>query len=189
MKQKAFIVVLIGLMQFFCLAEATQTRKEDPDTGLATWETHADGVTFSLTQILQDQARAFYVNRGFTLDQIESYATSCVFMTVVRNDDAPGRIHFIRSNWSILTGGKSRPPEPVSAWIQRLKENNVTKSALIAFRWAQFPLEQEYEPGGDWNQGMISVGLSAGSQFDIIARWDVNGKPYEAKLEEVRCAK
>lgn len=65
----------------------------------------------------------------------------------------------------------------------------VKKSAVIAFRWAQFPPEQEYRPGGDWNQGMLSVGLPAGSRFDIIATWDIAGNEYRAKLTEVQCAK
>ena len=135
MKQRStFITVLIGLIPLLCLADAMQSRKTDATTGVVTWETHAHGVTFSLTQILPDQARAFYVNRGFTLQQVESYATSCVFMTVLRNEDARGRIHFVRNNWSIVSGGEDRPMETVAAWLQRLKKNKAGKSALIAFR-------------------------------------------------------
>lgn len=182
------VTILTGLMPVVCLAESLQIRTSDPISGAETWETHAHGVTFSLTQILPDHVRAFYVNRGSTIDQIEPYAKSCVFMTVLRNDDAPGRIHYVRDNWSILSDGNSRPPENTSDWLQRLKNNNVKKSALIAFRWAQFPTEQEYEPGGDWNQGMLSAGLPPGSRFDVIARWDIKGKPYEARLKEVLCA-
>jgi len=54
---------------------------------------------------------------------------------------------------------------------------------------SQFPIEQQYEPGGDWNQGMLSVGLKAGSQFTLLAKWDVKGKPYQAKLQGISCAK
>ncbi|HHH42964.1 MAG TPA: hypothetical protein ENK49_02410 [Gammaproteobacteria bacterium] len=188
-KKRPFIAFLAGFVPVLCLAGTTQPGKADAVTGVETWETRAHGVSFSLTQILQDQVRAFFVSRGFTLEQIESYATSCVFMAVLRNDDAPDRIHFIRSDWSISSGGKTRPLETVSAWMHRLEAQNASKSALIAFRWSQFPVEQEYEPGGDWNQGMVSVGLPAGSQFGIIARWDINGEPYEAELKEVRCAR
>ena len=69
------------------------------------------------------------------------------------------------------------------------KKQNVKQSALIAFRWAQFPPEQEYEVGGDWNQGMLSLGLPASSRFDINVRWDVKGKEYETVLRGVQCAK
>ena len=70
-----------------------------------------------------------------------------------------------------------------------MKEQKVDKQALLAFRWAQFPTEQEYEVGGDWNQGMLSIGLPPGSLFDLIVHWDINGKTYETKLLGVQCAK
>lgn len=183
------ITVPLGLACVACLSGNSQTTKTDAVTGAQTWEIREHGVSLSLTQILPDQARAFYVNRGFTSAQIEPYATSCVFMTVLRNDEAPGRVHFVRRNWSVVTAGKSHPPVEISDWMQRLGEMDVKASALIAFRWAQFPAEQEYDPGGDWNQGMLTTGLAAGSTFDLIARWDINGEPYETRLHDVHCAK
>lgn len=110
-------------------------------------------------------------------------------MTVLRNDSAPGAIHFISNNWLILVNGNPQGLVPVDQWLQRLSSSNAKKSALVAFRWAQFPPEQEYEPGGDWNQGMLSIGLPPDQQFDIIAHWNSLGKIYEAKLTEVKCAK
>ena len=46
---------------------AKQATHVDEVTGARTWQTRADGVYFSLTQILPDQLRAFYVNRGQAL--------------------------------------------------------------------------------------------------------------------------
>ena len=181
-------IIAIGLMSAGCLAGTKQSRATDTATGAETWKIHAHGVSLSLTQILPDQARAFYINRGFTAGQIEPYATACVFMTVLRNDDAPGHVHFVLQNWSVVTDGKSRPPTSIADWKQQLKNNGAKPSALIAFHWAQFPPEQGYDPGGDWNQGMLTAGLPAGSTFDLIARWDINGAPYETALHNVRCA-
>lgn len=187
---KYFITVLmIGLFSCSIHADMPQRSHADSVTGAKTWETHVDGVHFSLTQILTEQAKAFYVNRGFSLEQIESYTSTCVYMTVLRNDSAPGDIHFVSNNWSILAKNKRHKLVPVSQWVKRLSTTGAKKSALIAFRWAQFPVEQEYKPGGDWNQGMFSVGLPPGSIFDVIAKWDIEGKEYEAKLTEVECAK
>lgn len=179
----------IGLYSLSCFAGTPQSTHIDPATGAGTWETHVHGVHFSLTQILPVQAQAFYVNRGFTLQQIEPYASSCVYMTVLRNDKAPGSIHFISNNWSVLVDGKPHTLVSVDQWVLRLTTTSTKKSALVAFRWAQFPPEQEYEPGGDWNQGMLSIGLPPASQFDAIARWDIDGKSYEAKLKGVQCAR
>ncbi len=153
-----------------------------------TWQTHKHGVHFSLTQISPEQAQAFYSNRGFTLAQIEDYAASCVYMTVLRNDTAPGTIHYVSNQWSVLLNGKTHSLTTVDQWLQSLIDKKIKKSALIAFRWAQFPVEQEYEPGGDWNQGMLSIGLPPASQFDITARWNIGATDYQATLQGVKCA-
>ncbi len=186
---KKFITVFfIYSISFVCFSESKQNTETDSITGAKTWSIKKKGVYFSLTQILPEQARAFYVNRGFSLKQIEPYALSCVYMTVLRNDNASGTIHFISNNWLLVVDNKAKPLTSIHQWLKRLKNSSAKKSALIAFRWAQFPLEQQYEPGGDWNQGMLSMGLPANKKFDIIARWDIAGKEVEAKLKGVRCA-
>lgn len=183
-------VVILGLMvSFSSYANSAQRIEVDKNTGIVSWKTKAHGVSFSLTQILPEQSRAFYVNRGFTLQQSEAFAMSCVYMTVMRNDNAAGTIHFKRSNWSVRVNNKEHKLKTVDAWVDSLKKQKVKQSALIAFRWAQFPVEQEYETGGDWNQGMLSLGLPAGSKFDLTVRWDIEGEKYETTLRGVQCAK
>lgn len=187
---KKINILIIGLFfSFSCLADSQQSKHVEKTTGITTWEINTQGVNFSLTQILPDQAKAFYVNRGFTVAQTESFAVSCVYMTVMRNDKAPGKIHFIKSNWTVLANKKPHPLISVDAWLKTLKKQKVNNSALLAFRWAQFPPEQEFEIGGDWNQGMLSIGLPAESLFDLIVRWDINGKEYKTTLRGVKCAK
>ena len=170
-------------------AVAAQTQHTDPDTGAATWETRAHGVTLSLTQILPDQARAFYLNRGFPPQAAERYATACVYMTVLRNDAVAGELSFRLAEWSIQSEGQPpRPPQSVEEWMALWRALGLTDAAQIAFRWAQFPPEQEYAVG-EWNQGMLTTGLPPGSRFDLIARWTVAGKPFAGKLENVVCAR
>ncbi len=171
----------------------TQQHVKDPVTGAETWAAESGGVFLSLTQILPDQLRAFYVNRGLTLDQIEPFATSCVFMTVLRNDSAPGPIHFRRADWRVRLDGKDRALTPTDKWLTALRRQGVEPPGLIAFRWAQFPREQTYRPGGDWNQGMLSVGLEPGQSFDLMASWRVEGvaagnERGKLILKGVRCA-
>lgn len=160
----------------------------DADTGARTWETRAHGVTLSLTQLLPDQLRAFYLNRGFPAGAAEVYATSCAFMTVLRNDAAPGTLNFRLADWSITASGGARPPRPLDDWLAEWRRRGLSEPAVIAFRWAQFPPEQEYEPG-DWNQGMLSTGLAPDAAFDLTARWQIAGKAYEGRLSDVRCAR
>lgn len=176
------------LLLVSAVAQAAQQVSVEPATGIRTWSTSHAGVHFSLTQILPQQADAFYVNRGFSVAQIEPYSTACVYMTVLRNDTAPGVIHFNRKNWAVTHNGQQHRAKTVSEWLEFFTARGVGKPALIAFRWAQFPPEQEYEPGGDWNQGMLAVGLPAGASFDIEARWDVDGRDFSTMLKGVECA-
>ena len=169
-------------------ASAAQTQHTDPETGAVTWETHAHGVALSLTQILPDQARAFYLNRGFPAEAVERYATACVYMTVLRNDAAPGELSFRLSDWRVQSEGQLRPPQSVEDWMVQWRARGLTQAAQIAFRWAQFPPEQEYAVG-EWNQGMLTTGLPPGSKFNLIARWSVAGKIFEGTLENVVCAR
>jgi len=169
-------------------AGAAQAQHSDPETGAVTWETRAHGVALSLTQILPDQARAFYLNRGFPPPAVERYATGCVYMTVLRNDAAPGELSFLLADWSVHSEGQSRPPKSVEDWMAQWRSLGLTEAAQIAFRWAQFPPAQEYAVG-EWNQGMLTTGLPPGSKFDLVARWTVAGKTFEGKLENVVCAR
>ena len=169
-------------------ALAGQRHSVDEATGIETWEKSVAGVSVSLTQILPDQLRAFYVNRGFDLGVIEPYARSCVYMTVLRNDAAPGVVRFRLSDWRFRSGPEVRPLLATADWIKRLQSAEPGSAAMVAFRWAQFPAQHAYEPGGDWNQGMLSIGLHPGAQFDLVVRWEVDGKMYEGELENVRCA-
>jgi len=182
----ATLALLLGLSS---LAVADGARHAvDPDTGAEAWETRAHGVHLQLTQILPDQARAFYLNRGFPADAAERFATACVFMTVLRNDAAPGEVAFRLADWRVAAEGKERPPLQIDHWMAVWQSLGLSEPARIAFRWAQFPPEQEYAPG-EWNQGMLSTGLPPGARFDLAARWSVAGRVYEGKLEGVRCAR
>lgn len=149
----------------------------------------AHGVTFSLQQLLPEQIQAFYAGRNFTAEQIKPYAAACIYMAVLRNDSAPGTIHFLRKDWQVKQGDKVYPIKTTAEWLAQLQPLQNDQAALLAFKLAQFPEEQEYEPNGDWNQGMLALDVPSGSTFAVRATWDIDGKPYELTLEEVSCVK
>lgn len=183
MSMKNLSLSFLILLSFgLCHAE-TGDNVAAPDT----WTKTQYGVTFSLRQLSAESVGAFYIGRGFTLDQIRPYMDSCVFTAVLRNDSAAGRIHYIRDNWSIMVDEESQALVPTSTWLDRFKKYSIPGAALIAFRFAQLPEEQAYEIGGDWNQGMLSVNLPSGSHFDMIVRWDIQGEPYEMLLQSISC--
>ena len=152
------------------------------------FEKTAHGVTFSLKQLNPDQVNAFYLGRGFTKAQIKPYTKTCIYTAVLRNDQALGQIHFLRKNWQVSHQDDYKKIVENSEWLELFKKTKVSPTALIAFRLAQIPEEQTYDPNGDWNQGMLSIDLPSGSTFDLSIYWDINGKRDELTLKEVYCA-
>ena len=181
----------INLLMFtaiFALPVLSNADNNSNTSGANSWQQTKHGITLYLRQLTNDQVNAFYIGRGFTLEQIKPYADTCVYTTVLRNDNAPGRIHFLRSNWIAKTKNNSQNIRSTSEWLKIFKQSDVPASALIAFRLAQIPEEQEYEPVGDWNQGMLSIDLLSGS-LDIIVNWDIEGKNYNLEIQGVSCVK
>lgn len=156
------------------------------DTGLSTWEVDTKGVHLRLTQISPDQARAFMLGRGLDKDSVEEFAHTCVYMTVVRND---GRqtINYSLSDWRHVPQGQSaRPMLSKHDWLARWRPRQFSRPVKLAFEWSQIPAEQTFSPG-DWNQGMSTFELSAGSRFDVLYRWRQDDKLHEGILRNVQC--
>lgn len=167
-------------------AAAETHHARDPETNIESWETQEQGVNLNLTQILPDQARAFYLARGFDREAAEVYASACVFQTVLRNEgSAP--ISFHLGDWRMLKGKRAFRLKTEPDWQHEWEWRQLSEPARIAFRWAQFPLEQDFEPG-DWNQGMTAYPLPRGACFDLKFKWRVSGKTREGILKGVCCA-
>ena len=185
-------VWLLACLGWFSAAQATPenegaTRRSiDPDTGIPTWEIDTRGVHLRLTQITPEQARAFMLNRGMDKQSVEEFAHTCVYMTVVRNESK----HPIDHNfayWRYLPeNGQPKSMLTKHDWLSRWQPRNFSRSVKLAFEWSQFPTEQIFSPG-DWNQGMTTFELPAGSRFDVIYRWKQNDKLHEGKLQNVQC--
>lgn len=180
--------IVIATALALCLdSHASDAPQVDPDTGARTWAISAQGVSISLTQILPEQVRAFYINRGFSAAEAESFATACVYMTVLRNDSAAGVLNYRLADWNLAYADKTTPLPNLDSWIADWRQRGVSEPARIAFRWAQFPPEQDYAQG-EWNQGMLATRLSPGTVFDLVVRWTLQGTPYETRLQNVQCA-
>ncbi len=180
----AGLVVLTG----WGIAHAVETIQDtDPNTGGDTWEMRAGGVYLRLAQILPDQVRGFYSARGFDPASVEAIAQACVFQTILRNEAAPGAIHFNLGNWRARTAKGDRPMKLVRDWDKEWEQRRVPSAARTAFYWALFPTEHTYEVG-DWNMGMLTIALPLGSRFDLRFAWEVAGTRHEARLRDVQCA-
>jgi len=176
---------LCALPVWAITAGATETSR-DPETGLESWQVEAHGIQVRLTQISPDQARAFYQARGFTPEQAEDYASSCVFMTVVRNIGTLPIEHRL-ADWRYVAGdGKARALRSKAEWDAAWVDRGVSEPARIAFAWAQFPATQTFH-AGDWNQGMTTYQLPRGSRFNLIVNWRAGDAGRKTTLENVRC--
>lgn len=176
---------MLVLSIWITTAYATQY-SHDPGTGLETWQVEADGIQVRLTQIGSEQAQAFYQARGFSVDNAKYYASSCVFMTVVRNiGDAT--IEHRLSDWRYVPdGGRPRSIRSKREWGKIWIQRKVPESARIAFTWAQFPNTQSFSPS-DWNQGMTTYQLPPGARFNLIFKWREDGKLRRGEIDNVRC--
>lgn len=162
--------------------------RRDPDSGLESWRASRAGVVLELTQLTPDQARAFFLGRGFEAGEAEHYASACVFMTILRNESAPAAITYHLGEWRALSAnGRSSPLKLKEHWLREWDARQLAQAKKIAFEWSQLPSEQRFEPG-DWNQGMTTFTLPRGSRFDLVYRWALNGRHHQNVLKGVRCA-
>jgi hypothetical protein len=176
---------LCALPVWAITAGATEASR-DPETGLESWQIETRGIQVRLTQISPDQARAFYQARGFTAEQAEDYASSCVFMTVVRNIGTLPIEHRL-ADWRYVAGsGKARSLRSKAEWDATWVDRGVSEPARIAFARAQFPATQTFH-AGDWNQGMTTYQLPRGSRFNLVVNWRAGDAARKTTLENVRC--
>lgn len=156
------------------------------DSGLSTWEVDNQGVHLRLTQISPEQARAFMLNRGMDKQSVEEFAHACVYMTVVRNEGKLPIEHSLAYWHYVPEGGQPRLMQTKHDWLALWQPRSFSRPVKLAFEWSQFPVEQTFAPG-DWNQGMTTFELPAGSRFDVLYRWKQNDKLHEGKLQNVQC--
>jgi len=170
-------------------AVAAETKHEvNAESGIQTWELHDQGVGFTLMQITPDQARGFFMARGFDREAVDYYASHCVFMTIVRNESVAESISYNLADWRFYRENyKPGKLKLKDDWLNEWRQLKVAEPALIAFEWSQHPTAQTFEVG-DWNQGMTTYAMPLGSIFNLKFLWKVNGVMHEAMLKDIQCA-
>ena len=166
------------------------TQGIDPEATLPFWAYEDDAVEIRLIQRLPDQTRAFFIGRGFTSAMADEIARSCVFQSILRNR-GPGvespEMGIDLGTWRLDAGDGPRPIALKEPWDERFAAAGESDAARIAFRWSTFPTEQTFR-GGDYNWGMISLGVEPGTRFDLSLAWTLDGAPRTATIEGVTCA-
>jgi hypothetical protein len=181
--------ILVGSTPSLADSEAI-SQGIDPEANLPFWAYEDDSVEIRLIQRLPDQTRAFFIGRGFTSAMADEIARSCVFQSILRNQgpsvESP-EMGIDLATWRLDAGDGPRPIALKEPWDTRFAATGESDAARIAFRWSTFPTEQRFR-GGDYNWGMISLGVEPGTRFDLTLTWTLNGEPQTALLGGVTCA-
>lgn len=163
---------------------------KDPQARLPFWEIHNSHMSLRLVQRLPDQSRGFYQARGFTPQQSERIAQSCIFQTVFRNlshTTKPSPLTYNLREWKILFHGRKLDLKTREDWKPEWQKLNATSAAKIAFEWSLLPTRQTYA-AGDYNWGMTSFNLKPGSEFDLSVVWHQYGKRHDFIIRGIECA-
>ena len=140
-------------------------------------------VTLSATPLTREQVSAFYIARGFSATAIAPYAQACVLSFEFRNAGRSA-LRYSLADWQAEDGIRIRP---IAEWDAAWQKDDIPHAARIAFRWAQFPAQQEFE-AGDWIMGMAALSRRPSGQFRILARYHDDKGHHEIVLDPVSCA-
>ena len=140
-------------------------------------------VTLSATPLTQEQVSAFYTARGFSAPAIAPYAQACVLSFEFRNGGRTA-LRFRIADWQTGEGIGFRP---LADWDAAWEKHGIAAAARTAFRWSQFPPEQEFE-AGDWIMGMAALARRPPGQFSLIARYHDHTGHHEILVDKLSCA-
>lgn len=190
MPERIALLLAVLLFPLLVRGEVRISQGIDPLAGLPFWEVADAGVSIRLVQRLPDQTRAFFLARGFSPEDAERVAQSCVFQTVVRNvsnQSKPGPVRYDLGMWRVRNGDRMSRMKTREDWAGEWRDRNLATASRVAFQWALYPTEQTYQPG-DYNWGMSTFALPPGTYFDLDLSWFQYGVRHEARIAQMRCA-
>ncbi len=201
MKVKYSLLLLLLLMSACLTAgelEKMVNKTTDKETQLSAWKLSEGNFQLELIQRSLEQTRSFFQGRGFSAKVADDIATSCVFQTIGRNTEAENNTESVTVNlteWRLATTDKQGEKKQTNSiklkedWDKEWKGARVSSASRIAFRWATYPTEQSFDPGGDFNWGMISFGPKPDMIFDLHIVWKQGNKTHDAWIKQMQCPK
>ena len=165
--------------------------------GALVWAVH--GSAFSMTgserddlqiqvkPLGYDEVVSFYLGRGLEAASVEPYARRCVLRALLRNLGATAKISTKLNEWVLLASGQ--PPRRIegrSPWVAAIKNTQPSHEARMAFEWSQLPDVINLD-AGDSVQGMVSLPLQRGIEFELVIHWRSGGRTYEQRIRSRGC--
>ncbi len=192
-------LVLTGLLVFLSLVLITlylvpprpaNAQSVDLKTSAVKWS--GDGLKLELQAMPLDLVRAFFIGRGFDAKDAEFIArTGCVFRSAIGNagsSTSDPDITIELKKWRVITDGASKGPMTREDWADVWSARKVDEMPRVAFHWALFPTEQQYNPT-DYNWGMITFALPPRSIFDLQVVWSKSGTLQRHLIKNLECGK
>jgi hypothetical protein len=184
------------ILTFLMLFIGTSTNAElltgtDEQARLPFWEWRTNELSLRFVQRLPDQSRAYFAGRGFNKVDVEFIAGHCIFQTVFKNIALASTRHTLDydlGKWDIEYNGQHYALKPREVWKGIWDERTTMPAQMIAFEWSLLPTQQHYLPA-DYNWGMTVYPLPHGAVFDLHLVWQVDGKPQQATIKNMQCAK
>ena len=143
-------------------------------------------VVLTANPLTTAQRTAFFVARGFPGAAIRPYALACGYSFSMRNTGSKP-VRSMLADWrAIGAGAKAVRLRLPSAWDADWVQANVSETARIAFRWAQFQAENSLE-AGDWIMGMATLESLLTGHFRLVAVYHDDTGPHEITVEALAC--
>jgi len=153
---------------------------ENPDSHLLTWTAEDDGFSIELIQLLPDFVRAIYSNHHFPEKEVEEIAGYCVFGSIIKNTSDKTLTYKVADWRYIADNSAPMPVKTKSQWLEQWRKSGIT------FSWTLLPDAGTFYVG-DWQQGFTTIKLPRNSEFDLIFKWQLDGKEHVGKIEKLRC--
>ena len=175
-----FVAIQISLSSDDLMATEVTIHKNDI-SGLLTWTVKDEGLSLELIQLLPDFVRAIYGKHNFSKQEIERVASNCVFGTILKNTSEKHFSYRIK-DWRYRTADKKlHRIKTKTQWLEDWRKVGIT------FSWTLLPDIGEFSVG-DWQQGFTTINLPHDSEFDLIYKWQLDGKNYSGAIKNLKCA-
>ena len=166
-------------------------RHQETASGADGWRLLGEHIKIELNPLYRDQVRAFYIGRGFSESVSEQLAQLCVFQAVIQNispADEAVLVDVDLADWRIVGDeGVEHALASKASRMKALEAAGASQAALLAFKWATFPEQQDFKLSGDYGWGMILFGERPAGSFNLRVQWRAGGETRIHTLKNLDC--
>ncbi len=193
----ALMLAALVITPTLTAAQAPPTAQAPPPTQSPASKFERDGLKIELAALPPDTTRAFFMGRGFARkDADQLVAGGCVFRSAIGSAFSKAgspAVTIDLKQWRVVaveTGSDATgaAPRQRETWTPVWQARGLSEDAQVAFYWALFPTRQTFA-AGDYNWGMLTFGLPAGTQFSLKLVWQTGDIKHETMLKDLTCGK